>query len=71
MGMMATVTARCRKHSSITSLQYNWNGQGYGDSNVYSVRATSDIKESLTLTVKANDGTNDYTVSFEPVNFTW
>ena len=65
------MTARCRKHSSITKLQYNWNGEGYSDSNTYTVKATSGIAEANTLTVKASDGTNDFTVTMEPFNFTW
>jgi len=63
------VTARCRKHKSVTSLQYNWNGEGFNSKDSYSVG--SSFSNALTLYFKANDGTNDYTITLEPVNFIW
>jgi hypothetical protein len=33
----ANVEVRCRQHSSITAVKYNFNGQGFQDSNTYKV----------------------------------
>lgn len=65
----ATVTARCRQHSSITDLTYNWNGEDFSASDSYSVDSSFD--STLTLQVKANDGSTDYTITLEPVSFVW
>ena len=63
------MTARCRKHSSITELTYNWNGEDFAAADSYSV--DSGMDSPLTLQVKANDGTTDYTITLEPVSFIW
>jgi len=65
----ATVTARCRQHNSVTSLEYNWNGEGFQGDDTYTI--DSSFADALSLTVKANDGTTDYTITLEPVNFMW
>lgn len=65
----ATVTARCRQHSSITDLTYNWNAEDFSSSDSYQV--DSSFSEPLTLVVKANDGSTDYTITLEPVSFVW
>ena len=65
----ATVTARCRQHSSIVDIQYNWNGEGYQSSDSYDV--DSSFADTLTLDVKVNDGTTDYSITLEPLNFIW
>ena len=65
----ATVTARCRQHSSITELTYNWNDEGFAAADSYSV--DGQMNTPLTLQVKANDGTTDYTITLEPVSFIW
>ena len=67
--MSATVHAHCRTHESITSVQYNWNGEGFKKYDWY--QADSTMKDAVTLEVKASDGTNDYIISLEPVNFLW
>jgi len=65
----ATVTARCRQHDSVQSLQYNWNGEGLQDSAEYKV--DSSFGDALSLEVAANDGSQTYTISLEAVNFIW
>lgn len=66
----ATVEARCRTHSSVTSVQYNWNGEGFGDSSTYQVG--SDFEYVLTSEVKAIDGDgNEYFIAPEALNFIW
>ena len=65
----ATVTARCRQHSSITDLSFDWNNEGFSGKDTYSVDSSFD--SSLTLQVKANDGSTDYTITLEPVDFIW
>jgi alpha-amylase len=67
----ATVEARCRQHSSVQSLAYNWNNEGFHSSKTY--QASSSLgAEALSLVVKAtdNDGV-DYTITMEPLNFIW
>lgn len=67
----ATVEARCRKHSSVQNLSYNWNNEGYTSSSTFS--AGSNIgTNALSLIVKAtdNDG-EEYTITMEPLNFIW
>jgi len=61
------VTARCRSHKSITSVEYNWNGEGYQSEATYAV--DSSFADKLTLQVKANDGSNDFVITLEPANF--
>ena len=65
----ATVTARCRSHSSIGDLSYNWNNEGYSGNDSYSSDKSFD--GALTLQVKGNDGSKDFTISLEPVDFAW
>lgn len=66
----ATVEAKCRQHNSVTSLQYNWNNEGYGDSATY--EAGSDFQDALSLSVKAIDGdSNEFTITMEALNFIW
>ena len=66
----ADVEARCRTHSSITSLEYNWNGEGFTDSNLRHL--DSSFIDALSLTVRANDGNgNHYTIDLESPNFMW
>lgn len=67
----ATVEARCRSHSSVQALQYNWNNEGFVGSSTY--QADSRLgAQPLSLVVKAvdNDGT-EYTITMESVNFMW
>lgn len=66
----AEVEARCRQHSSITKMEYNWNGKGYKSDSTYLV--DQNMKDALSLTVKAtdNEGT-EFTVSLESPNFMW
>lgn len=66
----ATVTARCRQHSSIKSIQFNWNGEGMQDSNTY--KADGSLGDApLTLEVSVNDGSDTFTITPEAVNFIW
>jgi len=66
----ATVEARCRQHSSITNVQYNWAGQGFSSSSTHSV--DSAFKDALSLVVKATDGAGkEFTVELEAPNFIW
>lgn len=63
------MTARCRTHSSVSSVQYNWGEQGFADED--SIHVGADQTDALTLQVKANDGSKDYTITLEPLNFVW
>lgn len=67
----ATVEAICRQHSSVKSLSYNWNNQGFVSSNTFAAGSSLGTN-ALTLVVKAtdNDG-HDYTITLEPINFIW
>ena len=66
----ATVTAACRKHDSITKMEYNWNNSGF--SSDASHKVDSSHKETVTLTVKATDKDGKaYTITVEPSNFVW
>ena len=65
----ATVEAKCRQHSSVDSLQYNWNGEGYTDSATY--QADSSLQDVLSLVVKATVGDQEYTITPESLNFIW
>ena len=66
----AKVKATCRKHESITKVEYNFNGQGFITNDTFD--ATSSLSQELTLTVKATDNKGkDYTITVEPSNFIW
>ena len=67
----ATVEARCRQHSSIKSLSYNWNNAGFVSSSTFAA-GSSLGSNALTLTVKAtdNDG-QEFIITQEPINFIW
>lgn len=66
----AEVTATCRKHDSITKMEYNWNGAGFTSSATFN--ATSSLTEALSLTVKATDAAGvAYTIDLESPNFIW
>ena len=51
-------------------IQYNWNGEGFQASDSYAADAALG-DSALSLSVKVNDGTTDYTIDLEPVNFIW
>jgi len=59
----ATVEARCRQHSSVTGLTYNWNGEGFNSSSTY--KASSALgANALSLVVKATDSNGaEYTIT--------
>lgn len=66
----ATVEARCRKHSSITNVQYNWNNEGYTTNKTYN--AGNSFAKALTLVVKAVDASGtEFTITPEAPNFIW
>mgnify|MGYP000123771809 CR=1 FL=1 len=65
----ATVTARCRQHDSVSSLEYNWNDEGFQGENTRTV--DSSFSDALSLSVKASDGSTDFTIDLEPLNFVW
>ena len=65
----ATVTAKCRSHNSVSSVSYNWNGEGMQESESYEV--DSSFADALSLEVTADDGSNTYSINLEPVNFVW
>ena len=50
----ATVQAKCRKHESVVTMLYNFNGEGFQSSDTYKV--DSSFSNALTLVVKAVDG---------------
>lgn len=59
----ATVEARCRQHSSVGSLSYNWNNEGFTSSSTYTASSALGDKP-LSCVVKAtdNDGV-EYTIT--------
>ena len=66
----ATVEARCRQHSSIIDVQYNWNNEGYSSNKTY--HAGSSFAAALTLVVKAVDASGaEFTITPEAPNFIW
>jgi len=66
----AKVEATCRKHDSIQTVQYNWNGSGFTSESTF--QADSSFKDDLTLVVKVTDGDGkDYQVTVEKTNFIW
>jgi alpha-amylase len=66
----ATVTATCRKHSSIAKMEYNWNNSGYNSQSTF--KATTALKDTLTLSVRATDaGGKQYEITVAPSNFVW
>jgi hypothetical protein len=67
----ATVEARCRTHSSIKSVAYNWNNAGFVNSNTFKADGSLGTN-ALPLTVKTidNDGI-EYSINLEPLHFVW
>jgi hypothetical protein len=66
----AQVEARCRQHSSITKMEYNWNNKGFTSSSIFSV--DSSFANALTLVVKATDASGtEFTYQPESPNFLW
>lgn len=66
----ANVEAKCRKHDSITKMEYNFNNEGFQSNSTYAVGG--DFSDALSLVVKATDGDgNDYTITQEAQNFVW
>jgi len=66
----ATVEVRCRQHSSVNKVQYNFNNQGFQDSNKHSV--SSSFNSVLPVVVKATDIHGEtYDITLEPINFVW
>jgi alpha-amylase len=67
----ATVEARCRTHSSVSNVSYNWNGEGFTSSKTYAAGSALGGK-ALSLVVKATDNAGvDYTITMESLNFIW
>lgn len=66
----AQVQAKCRQHSSIVNMEYNWAGRGYTSNDTFF--ADGSLDGALSLTVKATDqeGT-EFTVTPEALNFIW
>ena len=66
----ATVEARCRHHSSIVDVKYNWNNEGFKSNKSYSVGTS--FAAALTLVVKAVDHSGaEFTITPEAPNFLW
>lgn len=66
----ATVEAKCRQASQVSSLQYNFNDEGFQSDNTY--KTDSGNSDTLTLTVKAiTEDNEDYTITMDPLNFVW
>ena len=66
----ASVEARCRQHSSIVDVQYNWNNEGFTSNKSYSVGTS--FAAALTLVVKAVDQSGaEFTITPEAPNFLW
>ena len=67
----AQVTAACRKHSSITQMEYNFAGKGFDSSDSFTADSSLG-DDALTLQVRATDGNGkQYTITVEPSNFVW
>jgi hypothetical protein len=68
----ATVTAKCRKHDSITTLEYNWNDQGFDTKDSFEIQKYYSNDKPVSLVVKAIDGDkNEFTITMDPTNFLW
>jgi hypothetical protein len=66
----ANVTAKCRKHDSITKMEYNFNNEGFQSNATYAVNTS--FSDALSLVVKATDGDGkEYTITQEVQNFVW
>jgi len=66
----ATVEARCRQHSSVVDVKYNWNNEGFQSNKTYQVG--SSFASALTLVVKAVDASgSEFTISPEAPHFLW
>jgi len=66
----ATVSVRCRQHSSINKVQYNYNGAGYVDTASFTV--DSSFKDSLQVKVRGTDVNQDtWDITLESLNFVW
>ena len=66
----ATVEVRCRQHSSVNKVQYNFDHQGFGDSNKHTV--DSSFSKVLSVVVRGTDIHGEtYDITLEPLNFVW
>lgn len=66
----ASVEARCRQHSSIVDVQYNWNNEGFQSNKTFNVG--SSFATALTLVVKAVDASGaEFTITPEAPHFLW
>lgn len=66
----ATSNAVCRKHDSITKLEFNWANKGFVSA--ASFQTDSSFADALTLQVKATDGdSKEWVITVDPTNFIW
>lgn len=66
----ANVSAKCRKHDSITKMEYNFNNEGFQSNATYAVN--NSFSDALSLVVKATDGDGkEFTITQESQNFVW
>jgi alpha-amylase len=66
----ATVEVRCRQHSSINKVQYNFNKQGFQDLSKFT--ADKSFSSTLPVTVRGYDIHGlTWDITLEPLNFVW
>jgi len=64
------VEVRCRQHSTITKVQYNFNNQGFVDNNKFTVDKS--FSNVLPVVVRGTDKfSNTWDITLEPLNFVW
>ena len=66
----ATVEVKCRKHSSVEQLEYNFNDKGFKEDHTF--HADSSFDGHLTVEVRAKDSDRkEYKITLDPTNFIW
>ena len=66
----ATVEVRCRQHTSVNKVQYNFNNQGFQDSNKFTV--DNKFSNTLPVVVRGYDiHGQTWDITLEPLNFVW
>jgi hypothetical protein len=66
----ATVEMRCRTHSSVTNVQYNFGGKGFQAGNTFT--ADSSLSDALSIVVQATDSNGEnFIQTLESLNFIW
>jgi hypothetical protein len=66
----ATVEMRCRTHSSIKQVQFNFGGKGFQSGSTFA--ADSSMSQELSIVVQATDDSGkNYIQTLESLNFIW